>query len=341
MLSRTILPRNWLRRMVSLHRALLLGVLVSVCAGGFAQPQVQASEETASVRAADGAEYRAHVERLQALVAACESDAAACDAKLVGDDERVQGSGFETRWGWLREAVASAHNAGLPGREKLLQEAASRLTEDAAQASGAGAQAGDGFARARAGADRILARPEFRTVTEASYLERQMAAIAEWLDRVFSGVSRFGKRSPWVVPTIEWGAIGLAAVGVLIWVWQTMQRQRLAIRVESSAAAEVWRKEADNWAELARVEAEREDWREAVHCLYWATTVMMEGRKLWRTNRARTPREYLALLEPGSAMQQALRGLTQIFERIWYGLRPAGESDYERARVLFERLRAA
>lgn len=333
--------------MLSLRWAFLLVALLSVGVGGLAQTQVQkltqvqGSEEAVGVRAASAADYRAQVERLQALVSACRKDAAACDAKLVGDDERIEEGGFEARWNWLREALASAHDAGLPGRERLLQAADARLAADVALAAGTGAEQGDGFARARTGVDRILARPEFRTVTEASYLERQMAAVAAWLDRLFSGVSRFGKRSPWVVPAIEWGAIGLAAAGLLIWVWRTMQRQRLAIRVESSAGAEVWRKEADNWAELARVEAERKDWREAVHCLYWATIVMMEGRKVWRQNRARTPREYLALLEPGSAMQQALRGLTQIFERIWYGLRPAGESDYERARVLFEELRAA
>jgi hypothetical protein len=33
--------------------------------------------------------------------------------------------------------------------------------------------------------------------------------------------------------------------------------------------------------------------------------------------------------------------LTQTFERIWYGLRPAAESDYESALVLFEELRRA
>ena len=341
--------------MLSPRWASLLVALVWVGVGGLAQTQVQkltqaqvqvqtraqSSEEAVGVQAASAADYRAHVERLQALVSGCRKDAAACDAKLVGDDERIEEGGFEARWNWLREALGSAHDAKLPGRETLLQEADARLAADAAEAAGMGAEQGEEFARARSGVDRILARPEFRTVTEASYLERQMAAVAAWLDRLFSGVSRFGKRSPWVVPAIEWGAIGLAAAGVLIWVWRTMQRQRLAIRVELSTGVEVWRKEADNWAELARVEAERKDWREAVHCLYWATIVMMEGRKLWRQNRARTPREYLALLEPGSAMQQALRGLTQIFERIWYGLRPAGESDYERARVLFEELRAA
>jgi hypothetical protein len=158
---------------------------------------------------------------------------------------------------------------------------------------------------------------------------------------LFDGVSQFGKRSPWLVPLVEWSSITLSAAGLLAWMLRTIQRQRLAVRIESGASVEVWQKESDNWAELARSEAARQDWRAAVHCLYWATIVMMEGRKMWRQNRARTPREYLLLLEPGSRMQQALRSLTQLFERIWYGLRPAAESDYANALVLFEELRSA
>ena len=158
---------------------------------------------------------------------------------------------------------------------------------------------------------------------------------------MFGGVSRFGKRSPWLVPLMEWSSITLAAAALLTWVFRAMQRQRLAVRIESSMTAEMWQKESDDWAELARIEAAKQNWRAAVHCLYWATIVMMEGRKLWRQNRARTPREYLLLLEPGSRMQQTLRRLTQLFERIWYGLRPAAESDYVSALVLFEELRSA
>jgi hypothetical protein len=33
-----------------------------------------------------------------------------------------------------------------------------------------------------------------------------------------------------------------------------------------------------------------------------------------------------------------LRKLTQIFERVWYGLRDADESEYAEARALYERV---
>jgi hypothetical protein len=317
-----------------------LSVLLLISTFACAQVKVDAPEATTAVQTVTAVEYRRHLESLKGLVQACEKSAAECDAKKVGTDERVEG-GFQTRWSWLRDAVAGAHDAAQPGREKALLEAFARLNEDASLAEEASSKAGEGFQPARKKTDEVLARPEFRTVSEQSYIERVIARFWQWVDEVFGGVSQFGKRSPWLVPVLEWGFLALSAAGLLVWVLRAMQRQRLAVRIESSTSAEVWQKESDNWAELARAEAARQDWRAAVHCLYWATIVMMEGRKLWRQNRARTPREYVSLLEPGSRMQRALRRLTQLFERIWYGLRPAAESDYASALVLFEELRGA
>jgi hypothetical protein len=324
--------------MGSLLRVLLGGILL-ISVSAFGQVQGDASEDTANVRAVTWAEYRGHLASLKMLVEACKKNPAACDAKKVGDDERVEGAGFQTRWSWLRELLFSAHNAAQSDREKQLQEAAARLDEDAVLAAETALQSAGTFPRARKQADDVLSRPEFRTVTEASYWQREVAKFWQWVAEMFGGVSRFGKRSPWLVPLMEWSSITLAAAGVLTWVFRTMQRQHLAVRIESSATSEIWQKESDNWAELARAEAARKDWRAAVHCIYWATIVMMEGKKLWRQNRARTPREYLMLLEAGSGMQLALRRLTQLFERIWYGLRPAAESDYASALILFEELR--
>jgi hypothetical protein len=331
--------RSWHRAM-RLRLRILTGILL-ITAAAVAQVQEDATKETTSVRPVTADEYRAHLEKLKLLVGACKKNPAECVAKNVGDDERVEANGFQAHWSWLRETLAKTHDIKAPDRGKLLEEASVRLDEDKALAEGATLQSGDEFQRARKKADEVLLRPEFQTVSQQSYIEREIAKFWQWVSEVFDGVSRFGKRSPWLVPLMEWSSITLAAAGLLAWGLRTIQRQRLAIRFESNASDEVWQKESDNWAELARSEAARQDWRAAVHCLYWATIVMMEGRKLWRQNRARTPREYVLLLEPESRMQHSLRRLTQLFERIWYGLRPAAESDYASAMVLFEELRSA
>jgi Domain of unknown function (DUF4129) len=318
-----------------------LGWILLVAAPAVAQMKEDAPEGMTPERTVTLAEYRGHLQSLKDLVEACKKDSAACEAKRVGDDERVEGMGFRTRWAWVRVALSSAHNAAQPDREKLLQEAAARLAEDVTLADGTALQPEVAFPHARAKTDEVLSRPEFRTVAQQSYVEREIAKFWQWVNEVFGGVSRIGKRAPWLVPLMEWGSITLAAAGLLAWMLRTVQRQRLAVRIESTASAEMWQKESDDWAELAQAEAVRQDWRAAVHCLYWATIVMMEGRRLWRQNRARTPREYLLLLEPGSRAEQGLQRLTQIFERIWYGLRPAGETDYASALVLFEELRSS
>lgn len=62
---------------------------------------------------------------------------------------------------------------------------------------------------------------------------------------------------------------------------------------------------------------------------------------MWSPNRSRTPREYVRLLEAGSARWKLLRQQTQGFERVWYGLRDAARQDYDRALALHEELRAA
>ena len=66
---------------------------------------------------------------------------------------------------------------------------------------------------------------------------------------------------------------------------------------------------------------------------------MLESKRLWRRDFARTPREYVVLLERNSSQQATLRRLTAIFERIWYGLRDAGHDDYKQALALFEDIR--
>jgi hypothetical protein len=44
------------------------------------------------------------------------------------------------------------------------------------------------------------------------------------------------------------------------------------------------------------------------------------------------------LLKPGSVQQKALRGLTQVFERVWYGFEDVSGEEYAAARQMFAEL---
>jgi hypothetical protein len=295
------------------------------------------------------AQYQAHLEKLRTLVETCEANASACDPKAVGEDEQVQLQGlgvganvnsFEAHYDWLRAALASARNADDKTRGDKLKTAEARLDEDLHEASGQNS-AGTDVAVARRKADAILGHPEFATVHEDSIWERIWARVLFWLDSLFNSVARFGTRSPWIGPVMEWGLIGLALIGLAVWAMRVLQRQRLAVRVEAARQIEPWEETARNWRVLAEEQAAHGDWREAVHCLYWASIAVLEGRRMWTPNRSRTPREYVRLLESGSSRWKLLRQQTQGFEHVWYGLHDAAQQDYERALELHEELRAA
>lgn len=294
------------------------------------------------------AEYTAHLESLRMLVGRCEARAEACDPRQVGDDDEVTlqslGSGanvnqFEARYDWLRERLKDAHDPRAKDRDASLGAASARL-EDALREAGAQPGASD-FAEARHKANFILSNQEFATVNEQSVWDKLIARFFLWLDSLFTNVEKFGQRSPWIGPLLEWGLISLALMGLALWAMRVLRRQRLEVRAEASRQIESWEEASRNWRSVAEEQAARSEWREAVHCIYWASIVMLEGRRFWSPNRSRTPREYVALLEAGSPRWKLLGQQTRGFERIWYGLNPAGETDYRQALELHEELRAA
>ena len=290
------------------------------------------------------AEYLDDLTRLEASVAACQARPQACDSAGVTPDARVAGgngeSSFTIRFDWLRTALEAAKDPHTENRAEILGESQARLVAERAELLGAPAALTEPEpADARAKADAVLRGREFGRVRQESYLEQKLALVRLWLDHFLLGAAMLVPHSPWVGLALEWGAVGLAAAGLIVWAFRVSRQQRVAIASAGTQNAG-WQKESDDWAERARVSAGSGDWREAVHCLYWAAIVMLEGERLWRANRARTPREYVQLLEPGSARRRALRSLTGVFERIWYGLRPAGEQDYRQAETLLADLKA-
>ena len=57
------------------------------------------------------------------------------------------------------------------------------------------------------------------------------------------------------------------------------------------------------WLKDAQAMAAKGQWREAIHFIYWASIARLESRRLWPADRARTPREYLALLAGNRSAQ--------------------------------------
>jgi hypothetical protein len=325
----------------------VLGIVcLAACStwSGLAQDvRVAQDEPSFGVRRVTAAQCREQLGSIQDLLRACAADGQACDATRIGDDDTVTDGGFTVHWEWLRGIVAGARGeTDAARRQDMLRESIARVDEQVREAStpSSGDAAAGSFQQARADADRVLAQAEFRQVSEASLWGRAVEWFWAWVYRMFQGTRGMGRRMPWLGPLLEWGFVALVGAGVLLWVLRAMRRQRLVVAVDRAAPAVEWQEVSRRWAEIARQAADHGDWREAVHALYWASVVELEGRKVLRQHRGRTPREYLRLLEPGSRYRMPVERLTRTFERIWYGLRPAERADYERVLAWYEEVRA-
>ncbi|QMV19310.1 DUF4129 domain-containing protein [Granulicella sp. 5B5] len=195
------------------------------------------------------------------------------------------------------------------------------------------------FKHARQAADDVLHKAQFRHDMASSWWDQKKLALTRTIGRIFSRVNRIGKAAPWLAHLLEWLLFGAAALTLLLFLLREFRRQRLQVSLTSIAIkAEAFSREADDWSQRAAAFAQQAQWRDAVHCLYWAAIVLLESRRAWRHNPTRTPREYVRLLRPGSPQQVGLRSLTQVFERTWYGLRDTTTDEYTQARALYDGL---
>jgi hypothetical protein len=296
----------------------------------------------------DLAGYRQHLQQLTLIVHTCaaQPSASTCDPAQAGPDNEVatpEGARV-IRYGWLRQALdvaKAAPDAAKAGSAAQAQLAAAslRLAQDSNFAPSTGSQPVQ-IASMRANLGSILAERRFQRIhQDPSLLQRAWAALANWIMERLGNVAAYGGRNPWIARLLEGFAIVTPCVLIAWWVMVKLRNQaaspQLAQPVAPTAPSarewQRWLSDADSFAQAGR-------WRDAVHHVYWAAISRLEAHGLWPADRARTPREYLALLGPNHALQSDLRGLTQSFELIWYGNRPAAEQQYRDARAALEKL---
>ena len=304
-----------------------------------------AADAVAPVHRCTFAEYQEHLQQLATVVEACKAQrsAAACDPKLVGPDNFVETAqepravGFD----WLRRVLADA----IPGKvaakqgdtaDTQLAVAASRLSQDTEGSPEPTPSVGV----ARANLTSVLAMHRFqRYQQDPSLLTRAWTALLQRLFQRLSSVAAYGGRNPWIARVLEVLAIAAPCVLLAWWVLTELRKQPgLPQRSEPVVAQAPSAREWQRWLEEAEGFAQANQWREAIHHVYWAAISRLEAHGLWPADRARTPREYLALLREGHVLKPELRSLTRSFEAIWYGHRPAAEEQYRAARAQMEKL---
>ena len=315
-------------------------------------------------------DYRAHLQALSSLVEACAKarDIPTCDPMKVGSDDHVPLSDAPNserrlvRYGWLRVLLSKAQDRDKdkdsaasakpsqalkespigdstlpppPTTSQLLTDAESRLAGDLAQA-GQPPAAADPHAAERQSMQQILAGRDFRNLETASGQDSILEKIGNWLNRLLESFAQFGSRSAWIGRVLVGGFILAVCVG-LVWGLLQLERRwriRLVPDDHGPAAGAASARDWQLWLEDARKAAAAGLWREAIHFVYWASISRLESRRLWPADRARTPREYLALVGPEDPRKPGLATLTRSFEHTWYGGRAAQESDYRSAEQL-------
>jgi hypothetical protein len=188
---------------------------------------------------------------------------------------------------------------------------------------------------ARTELDQILARPDFAGFRPPTPWEVLRQRIAAWLQRqvvkLLGAIGRHpigGEILFWIIMLGGIGGIAFAMIRFL----EGRDRFDSLSRGETMVTARLWQE----WVRAARDAANRGDFREAVHSAYWAGIVRLQDTEALPRDRAKTPREYLRLvneeaagdLAATSTVREPLAALTLRLERVWYANRGAGPEDF-------------
>jgi uncharacterized protein DUF4129 len=189
-------------------------------------------------------------------------------------------------------------------------------------------------ARARLGT--ILARREFQGAKGPSAMELFQARISRWIGEKLARLFMRLHISAKTGNALAWGVIILAFLSLCYMVWRWLSGK--PPMTQSEPAPKAAPSDARQWVAEALAAAERGDFREAIHCAYWAAVAKLEDMNVLPRDRARTPRESLRLLEHHPNEERMLRGLTTHFELIWYGYRPVSRNDWSRVKEELEKM---
>jgi Domain of unknown function (DUF4129) len=183
---------------------------------------------------------------------------------------------------------------------------------------------------------KILNRAEFREATGPSPWDLARARMNRWiLDHVIKLLNRL-RISQKTGNAVAWVVLILAVWTLFYAIYRSLTNS--AKPADSRAEAEPMPSDVRRWIQEALAAADRGDFREAVHCAYWASVAHLEDIRMLPRDRARTPRESLGLLELHPKEQGVLQTLTRNFELIWYGYRPVSAADWTGTKQQLEKM---
>jgi hypothetical protein len=252
-----------------------------------------------------------------------------------GDVCQVDNSALHKTLEDLKSSSAEEQFKKIDEVKAMLQALEARIAERIAATL-----SGETKDQAKSRLESILARPEYVTDPRRSNaLIRLLEDFIRWIQSFFPksrGVSP--GRADWLVFIVEVVVIGLAAAVLLYAAFNLLRRFRRVrgpkVRKKKEARivlGERLEPEATSTDLLSQAEAlvRNGDIRGAIRKAYIALLVELGDRKLISLAQYKTNRDYLNSVRSLPPLHSTMRGLTDVFERHWYGLEQATADDWQ------------
>ena len=247
-------------------------------------------------------------------------------------DVRAGQTGVSVSSDWLTTALAdlASNQKEADARARAIDARLAAMSQAAAQLEAPSSSPTD----ARAHLDAIFHRTEFKGLHGPTALEILEMRIGRWIGDLILSILMHLHLGAKVGNIFGWVVIGIAFGFLCWWLWKRLAVLGPAAEARPGAAAP--QITSRQWLDEALAAADRGEFREAVHCAYWAAIARLEDSGRLSRDRARTPREALRQLGAQAFERETLANLTGSFERVWYGQRPASAAEWLGARAQLE-----
>jgi hypothetical protein len=318
-------------------RALVALLLLCLAAGAQTAPSVAPPADSPVTIPAFRAQLQAIREQVRAVAGHPDDAAALSDSVPPTVHVQAGDSEYTVSLLWLRVDLDELPHV-QPDKQKGKVDAMLAQLDELDRELAGYDRAAD-LTPARAQLKDILARREFRNSKGQSWVNRLGQKVMTWLARLlgraFSRVGDLGWLSRLLVVLIALGAVGLLGYWIQKLVFRAVKEDRLALdgdaEIPSSRSWQSWLADAQRASTAGQ-------WREAIRLCYWAGISRLESGGAWPPDRARTPREYLALMPAVHIERPSLQELTRTFELAWYAQMPVSQADFAAALATAERL---
>ena len=249
---------------------------------------------------------------------------------------------------WLHEALKELKSASAGERPTKLAQVIERLkaVEERVGPGGSTTTPADGKTNTKEKLESILARPEYATEARGpNALSRLIMDFIRWIQQFLpEPIQAKPGGSPWmtviaqVLVVLVAGVVIFYVVKILLARFRPARRRRAPKKREARIVLGERLEPEDTAVDLlaeAEALARRGDVRAAIRKAYIALLVELGDRKVITLAQHKTNRDYLNSVRNVLPLHQTMRGLTDSFERHWYGFIEANENDWQSFRSAY------